>query len=448
MGDDGQRLDLIVVGAGGCGLMAALVAADLGADVLVLEKTAAHGGGTALSHRGVRGAGTRFQAEVGISDDPATYAEEITRRGRGRSDPDLVEALAGVSAEMIEFLADRVGVAFRIDDFAFGQRAARSHVWDPDLPITDLMFSAASRAPNLSIELSAAVEGLIHDDGVDGVVLADGRRLRSSAVLLATGGFGASAELLGHHIPRAVGIAYPGHPGTTGDGIRMGLAAGGSLVNMGAFQPYPAHVGPDKVGVPPGVIMSGGIVVEPGGTRFVDETRYPGGLADAMLDLPGARAFEVFDQRIFDEHADATDERSIVAMLDRGVLRRAASAEALATDLGIAVAPFERTLAEHDAAAGGRDRLGRAVEQALRPPYYGIPITVALYHTQGGLRVDRHGRVLRADGTPIPGLYAGGGAAVGVSGDGLDGYLPGNGLLASLGLGMLAARHAVARTDP
>ena len=71
-------------------------------------------------------------------------------------------------------------------------------------------------------------------------------------------------------------------------------------------------------------------------------------------------------------------------------------------------------------------------------------MTVALYHTQGGLKVNADGQVLRGDGSIIPNLYAGGGVAVGVSGKGLEGYLPGNGLLASLGFGMLAAEHAVA----
>jgi fumarate reductase flavoprotein subunit len=82
--------------------------------------------------------------------------------------------------------------------------------------------------------------------------------------------------------------------------------------------------------------------------------------------------------------------------------------------------------------------------EALRAPLYGIQIRVALYHTQGGLKVTPDGQVVRRDGSIIPKLYAGGGVAVGVSGKGLDGYLPGNGLLASLGLGMRAAEHAVA----
>ena len=97
---------------------------------------------------------------------------------------------------------------------------------------------------------------------------------------------------------------------------------------------------------------------------------------------------------------------------------------------------------EH-AGCGDKDPFGRVLPQPLAPPYYDIKVTVALYHTQGGLKVNADGQVQRADGSIIPNFYAGGGVAVGVSGKGLEGYLPGNGLLASLGFGMIAGEHAV-----
>ena len=100
---------------------------------------------------------------------------------------------------------------------------------------------------------------------------------------------------------------------------------------------------------------------------------------------------------------------------------------------------------EYNKVAGvGADRFGRTPPEPFRAPFYGIKVKAALYHTQGGLKVNTDGQVLRADGSVIPNLYAGGGVATGVSGTGMEGYLPGNGQLASLGLGMLAAEHAAA----
>jgi fumarate reductase flavoprotein subunit len=215
---------------------------------------------------------------------------------------------------------------------------------------------------------------------------------------------------------------------------------------MGAFQPYPAYLGPGKRAVPPEVALSGGIMVHAGGKRFVDETRYPGGLGIRMLDLPGKQAYEIFDERIFQLHRDAPGLRSLGRLFDAGLLLRAETAAELADKLAINAEGLKQTIRECNAlsTSGERDAFGRVLPQPLEAPYYGIRVTVALYHTQGGLKVNADGQVTRADGSIIPNLYAGGGVAVGVSGKGLEGYLPGNGLLASLGFGMIAADHAVA----
>jgi fumarate reductase flavoprotein subunit len=215
---------------------------------------------------------------------------------------------------------------------------------------------------------------------------------------------------------------------------------------MGAFQPYPAYIGPGKRAVAPEVALSGGIMVDAAGKRFVDETRYAGGLGIKMLDLPGKQAYEIFDERIFKLHRNAPGLRSLSGFVDAGLLLKGETPEELADKLGIDAEGLKQTIRDSNerAASGDKDAFGRVLPQPFDGPYYGIKVTVALYHTQGGLKVNADGQVLRADGSIIPNLYAGGGVAVGVSGKGLEGYLPGNGLLASLGLGMIAAEHAVA----
>lgn len=432
--------DVLVVGAGGCGLMAALVASEAGAEVLVLEKTDSAGGGTALSHRGLRAAGTRYQREAGVEDSPARYTTEIMGRNSSTADRTVVEALTGVSARMVEYLADVTGVRFELDEFTFGQTVSRSHVWH-DKPITDYMLDAIESRPSVTVRYSTPVESLLlWGDEVAGV-RADGVELTAGSVVLASGGFGASEAMVCTYIPHAAGVAHPGHEANVGEGIQMALEAGAALDHMDSFQPYPAHVGPGKRGVPPGVITSGGIVVDRRGRRFVDETRYPGGLARAMLDI-GGRAFEIFDLEVYLEHRDETGDRSLRDMERTGDLLRGESVGELAASLGIETRALSQTLDRYTQAAGGTDEFGRTVGRVLDPPFYGIAIQVAMYHTQGGVRVDRHARVLRKDGSVIPNLYAGGGVAVGVSGGGMDGYLPGNGLLASLGLGFIAGEAA------
>lgn len=438
--------DIIVVGAGGCGLTAALVAARSGARVLLLEKTEKPGGGTAFSSKGIRAAGSRCQRELGIDDSAELYARDILLRNDGESDLELTKRLAETSGRVADFLTDAAGVEFQLGDFPFGHSARRSHSWKEDKTITDFLYDAVRSEKNIEMRFATPVQSIDKDGGgaVTGVLTTAGA-IAGRKVILASGGFGASSELLCQYIPKAADIPFPGHHGSTGDGIKMGLAAGAAVENMGAFQPYPAYVGPGKRAVSPEVVMSGGIMVDRYGTRFVDETRYPGGLSNKMLDLADKQAYEIFDEHIYRLHLNIPGSRSLAALLESGLLKKAGDAEDLAIMLGIDPAGVRQSIEECNKAAadGSQDSFGRKLPQQLRAPFYGIKVTVALFHTQGGLKINTEGQVLRADGSIIPNLYAGGGVAVGISGKGLEGYLPGNGLLASLGLGMRAAEHAV-----
>jgi len=436
--------DIIVIGAGGCGLMAALVAAKKRARVLLLEKTDKPGGGTAFSSRGIRAAGSRCQRAAEIEDSPELYAEDILRRNNNESDVALTRHLTEMSGRVADFLADAAGIEFQLGEFAFGHSAQRSHSWKAEKNITDFLFEAVERERNIQVCFSTPVLSLSQEasGAVTGVVT-DEKVLTGRKIILASGGFGASRELLAQYIPKAVDIPFPGHFGSTGDGIKMGLAAGAAMENMGSFQPYPAYIGPGKRAVSPEVALSGGIMVDLGGKRFVDETKYPGGLGTKMLDLPGKQAYEIFDERIYQLHSNISGLRNLASLFDSGILKKAQTAEELAGRLGIDADGLKQTIQDYNSAAsGGKDAFGRTLPEPLSAPLYGIKVTVALYHTQGGLKVSPDGQVLRPDGSVIPNLYAGGGVAVGVSGKGLEGYLPGNGLLASLGLGMRAGEHA------
>ncbi|MEE9568645.1 MAG: FAD-dependent oxidoreductase, partial [Candidatus Binatia bacterium] len=142
----GSHSEVIIVGAGGCGLAAALAVAESGAHVLILEKTDKPGGGTALSSKGLHGAGTRFQREKDIEDSPARYAQEILRRNGGQSDVALTERLAQTSAEIVEWLADRSGIEFEIGTHLFGHSTRRGHSWRADRTIIDYLMDAVERS--------------------------------------------------------------------------------------------------------------------------------------------------------------------------------------------------------------------------------------------------------------------------------------------------------------
>ena len=229
--------------------------------------------------------------------------------------------------------------------------------------------------------------------------------------------------MVAHYIPKADGIPYRGHTGVEGDGARMGLEAGGVVANMDAFLPYPTYFRPLQLPMPQPLIHSGAILVAEDGRRFADETRYPSGPGARMLDMPGRCAYEVFDQRILREVSS-----EVPLAIARQAFETGASSDELAEKLGVDPQGLARSIEAYNAAdAGGPDEFGRAPGAQLTPPFYGAQVWVALYNTQGGLKVNEHGQALTADSAPIPNLYAGGDASEGISGPDATGYLPGNG---------------------
>jgi len=430
-----ETREIIVVGAGGCGLTAALAAARKGARVVVLEKTDSPGGNTGFTTAAIA-AGSRFQRQAGIEDTPARLVEAIARRNGGQGNLELTEYLAQRSAGVLEWLADTIGVEFEVRSTTAG---FRSHSCGGGWALIRALMAAVERhenisvrwsTPALSLELSpeGAVLGVKTEDGV----------ITGHKVILATGGFGASRELLSRYIPGAADLPYHGHHGVTGDGLRMGMVAGGAAANLDGFLAFPSYFSPLRFPVPQPLVHLGAIMVDGRGRRFSDESQFPGGPGARILELPGKQAYEIFDERI---HREAGG--GLLRVIQAGILDSGETAAELAARLGIDPAGLEQTILEYNRAAGrGEDEFGRTIATPLGAPLYGVKIWVALYSTVGGLKVNTIGQVLRKDGSVVPNLYAGGDACEGVTGPGPASYFPGNGQLAALGLGKLAGEHA------
>jgi fumarate reductase flavoprotein subunit len=188
-----------------------------------------------------------------------------------------------------------------------------------------------------------------------------------------------------------------------------------------------------------GLPLLGAFIVNRDGRRFVREDVGPSELAAIVLAQPGGVALEEFDQRI---HDTAMRQGPYREAWNAGAIMTAGDAGELARNAGVPES-FVKTFEEFAAiAASGRDPFGRLrFGPALHAPLHASWVTGALAHTQGGLAVDARARVLRADGSAIPGLYASGGAAAGLAGLGGEGYLPGNGLAQSFALSLIAGEE-------
>jgi len=212
---------------------------------------------------------------------------------------------------------------------------------------------------------------------------------------------------------------------------------------MAAYQSHGSVAHPHGTLLTWAVISLGGYQVNFEGKRFVNEYHgYSEHALDVLKQEEGA-AIEIFDQRIYDTVIEYEDFKQCLEM---GAIKKFESIEDLAVSFRLPVEKMIRTHEEYQRAAGGeaQDPLGRKeFEKPLNPPYFGVKVTGALFHTQGGLKVNHRGQVIRMDDSPIPNLYAGGGTAVGFSGKaGPKGYLSANGLLAALVLGKIAGEDA------
>lgn len=462
--DYDAEVPVVVVGAGACGMTAALAARDAGAEVVVLERDAAPHGSTGMSQGYVCAAGTRLQAKLGVEDDPDRFYADIAAKSEGTADPALARIVADAAAPTVDWLMERHAIPFELNpDWGgfFGHSTARMHGM-PSRSGTELLGALGNAVERAGADLvtSARVTTLFADRSgrVAGLAMerGDGRieRLGCDALVLASCGFGGNREMVRSFIPdfgNAPNYRYFGHEGNQGDAIAWGQALGAGLGSMNAFQGYGALADPQAIVVNYDLIMAGGIQVNLEGRRFANEIANISAQALTVLAQPEGLAWMLFDGPCEAMAANLPEHREVLAL---GAVRRADTVAALAAAIRVPADALQQSLDEVAEMTAGRaqDPFGRDFTglAPLAPPYGAIRITGALFHTQGGLTVDGDARVCRPDGTTLPNLFAGGGAAQSISGDGATGYLPAAGLCTAVTLGRLAGTAAarLARGGP
>jgi fumarate reductase flavoprotein subunit len=455
-----EEVDIGIVGAGACGLAAAHACAADDVRVVVWERARVAGGASATGDGMIAAAGTRLQRAAGIDDSPEDFYGDIMARNGGTSDADLTRHLCNTSANLIEWLVDshRVDLELVRQTRDPGHRRPRLHApasRSGQALIDGLLASSHRRG--LEIRLATPVLQLwfTAEGAVAGVQLRLPKKsptnVRCAALILANGGFAADSTLLAEHCHAAAGLTYAGAPTSTGAALRWGMEIGAAARDLAAYHAHPAVAVGSNLPVPWTLIGNGAIIVNQRGERFADETMNPGALVQPVLEQPGRLAYVILDARIL--HVVSAEDPHFATHVAARVLRRADDLAGLAAQFQIDAAGLTATVqAYNDTAGSAGDVRGPSESRApLAPPFYAIRVSPALLATQGGLRIDTAARVLRPDGTPFPGLYAGGGSAVGLSGAAAEGYLLGTDLLCALGWGRVAGEHAartVALTRP
>ena len=424
-----QTWEVIVIGAGGAGLVAGITAKELGAKTIVLEKMAFPGGNTMVSGGGMNAAVEADYKAAGVEDSPKLHAEQTLAAGDNRADPALVEILAKGAPESVEWLK-KIGVKFRPGIYQiYGGLWPRCR--NPEGQSgSDYIKAGTAYAKKIGLEILPGhkVTSIIREKPNAGRVLGvevevGGKKQywrATRGVIAASGGYAANAEMCGFFDPRLTKLNTTNQPCSTGEVLRAIQDINGLAVGMDYIQciPWTAPGYTSTADVFQAIEYT--IFVNKEGKRYVAEDNRRDIIRDATLAQTDQTVFQLCDTDGYEEHKKFYYEMNEAA-LKNGVLFRCNTIEEAAAKVKIPAAELKKTVEEFNAEVDSKkDPFGRTpkmlVRKIVKAPFYIGPFGMCRHHTMGGARIDTKARVLDREGKVIPGLYAAGEVTGGIHG--------------------------------
>jgi len=485
-----EEADVIVVGAGGGGLSAALEAVNQGAEkVIVLEMTAKTGGALNYTSGSMSAAGTIIQKEEGVQDSVEDYVADILRIGGdlgGKPNEELVRIYANEATATFDWLyeAGLKDNAYSVDR-ATGNRAVfapehalftiqRTYKPSPDDKAAyksaahEVLDALVAAQDKIEVKLNTkAVELVANDKGqVLTVVAENGESYTAKkGVIMTTGGYSANGKLMAEFVPYGDFYLAGGAPGADGNGLLMMQKVGAGLTAMDAIPTFPMGL-VSKDNPKTGAIANtytwkaGGIVVNQNGERFCNETETNPAIREVALEgQPGAVQYDIFTDKIIEDLRAAGQayfyDAYFAAEGQPGwhVVKTAATIEELAAAINVPAENLAKTVADYNAAveAGASDSFGRlydgtktsynvAVNKIEGEKFYAVPLQALCVMTLGGVQANGSMQVLDEAGSAIPGLYAAGEVVGGVWGKFVS---SGTGVMGPITFARIAARSVM-----
>jgi len=416
--------DVVVLGAGGAGVAAAVEAYDAGAKVVLLEKLAAIGGTTATSQGMVGGYESQFTKAMDVHYTFEEMYGNLMSNASYRLDPALTAITIEQSGSAIDFMADRLGMNFYDVIVGYGP-LQMMHLVEGAGPAMKTAMETALAGTEVELMLNTcAKEILMNEDGsvkgVKAVSGADTVIIYADSVVVATGGYAYNPELTVRLDPEKAGTMGIGFPGSTGDGIIMASNVGAALTHTGDmmcvlkdYEIMTEHNGNSTTAnVSSFISRDNTVLLGANGKRFVNEKDI--GYMTQKLNSP------VFDQM----HRDGlgyvwaiSDKASLEAKgVKRGLEMEFITAdtfEDLAAQMGLDAAVVTETLTNYNTycETGHDPEFGRLLLAKLEAPYCAVRVMPCEIITYGGIARNEASEVIRADGTAIPGLYTAGEAS-------------------------------------
>ena len=469
-GDVTKEADVVIVGAGGAGMTAAMTASDAGKSVIILESQAMVGGNSVRSTGGMNAAKTVYQDEnefgegagvekmlksaadnyadnefitslaatvaqqwadyqanpVGYFDSVELMELDTMVGGKGINNPELVKTLVEGTAPAIDWL-DENGMSLHNVAAFGGASVKRIHrpvneegkVVSVGAYLVPLMEKACQER-GVEFILNTTADTILTDANGQAVGVSgtdkDGNTVtvNAKAVVLATGGFGANLDMVASYKPELKGFMTTNAPGIQGQGIAMATAIGAATVDMDQIQIHPTVEANTAALITEGLRGDGAILVNANGERFTDEVSTRDKVSAAEIAQPGSFSWLIVDQAM----ADASNV--IQGYITKGYTKQGATYEELAKEIEVDPATFAATMEKWNGcveaktdADFGRTSFANPLNTA---PYYAIKVSAGVHHTMGGVVINSSTEVLKEDGSVIPGLFAAGEVTGGVHG--------------------------------
>ncbi|HTG01368.1 MAG TPA: flavocytochrome c [Nitrospirota bacterium] len=439
------KADIVVIGAGATGLTAAITAHDKGAKVIVLEKMPITGGNSQLAAGGMNAAETRFQKEKGIKDTVDLMYDDTMKGGKNINDAELVKILSRNSAASVDWLtalgADLSDVG-RMGGASVNRTHRPSGGAAVGAHITQVLKKNADDR-KIDIRVNSRVVKII-EDGKGRVtgVLVDGKhsrlyRIDAKAVIISAGGFSANPERVAYYQPSYKGMTTSNQPGATGDGMDLGAAAGGYLIDMKEIQIHPTVAAGSRILITEAVRGNGAVLVNHEGSRFVNELTTRDAASAAILAQTGKSAYLVFDEGIR-KSLKQIDGYFHLGLVVSGntIAELAEKIKVPASQLEATINAYNKAYDEKNDSVFKRPDLPRPIRT---PGFHAIEVLPGVHYTMGGLKINADSQVIAKDGKPIPGLFAAGEGTGGVHG---ANRLGGNSISQTITFGRIAGENA------
>ena len=415
--------DVVVVGAGGAGLAAAITAAENGASVILVEKMSNVGGNTLISGGEMAAPGNWMQEKEGIADDVETFYNDVLKGGDNEGDPALIHVLAENALNGALWLRDDIHVTFEDYMLFFGGHSIKRSLVPLNASGVELIQKLNAKAESLGITIHKGTRAtkLEMTDGKVNTVKADynGQEITYTAnkgVVLATGGFGSNIEMRKQYNPQMdEKILSTNSVGSTGDGVVMAQELGAQVVDMQFIQTYPT------CDVETGALLYVGdvrlegrsILVNLEGKRFVEELERRDVISLAVTEQTGGVSYMFWDEAsMVASGVAASHQQEYDDLIRRGKLVKADTIEEACAHFGINAEELKATVERYNQyAADGKDLEfnKRGTLTAFgEGPYYIMVSTPAIHHCMGGLKINTSAQVIDTEGNVIPGLFAAG----------------------------------------